>query len=257
VTLSVVIITLNEEAVLVRTLEAAQTVSSEIIVVDSGSGDRTVEIAESFGAIVYFEKWRGYSEQKNFAFSKAKGNWILSLDADEVLTETAINSIKQLLARSSDVHGYFINRRSFYMGKLLKYAWQPDFKLRLVCSTANPRWVGGNVHEELIVDGHTGRLHGEIIHYSYKSFFEHMQATVRYAQLAARSHYNKGVRSGFLSVLFKPFVAFLKKLILQRGLLDGVPGVIASVSGAVYTYMKYSFLWEMQRDGKNVKLDDL
>ncbi|MDR2401350.1 MAG: glycosyltransferase family 2 protein [Deferribacteraceae bacterium] len=250
--LSVAIITYNEEENIARTINAAKAVADEIIVMDSDSSDKTREISESLGAKVYLQPWLGYSEQKNLCNKKCSGEWILSLDADEVLTEEAAEAILKAVP-SGTYDGYRINRRTYYMGKLLRYSWQPDKHLRLVRKGNNPRWEG-LVHEVFKIDGRVGDLKGDIIHYSYKDFAGHMSKSVQFAHLAAVSYNENGKHSGGAAILFRPFFALLKRLILKRGILDGPAGIIAALSSAYYTYMKYSFLWELERkkDGEGL-----
>jgi glycosyltransferase involved in cell wall biosynthesis len=145
--LSVALITYNEEDIIGRTLESVRDIASEIVVVDSHSTDRTREIAESYGAKVFVEEWKGYGEQKNSAMRKCSQEWILFLDADEVLSEELKESIrKEIWNPKAD--GYMINRRTYYLGKPLRYTWQPEWRLRLVSVKAEPLWVG-NIHERL------------------------------------------------------------------------------------------------------------
>ncbi len=246
--LSVSIISFNEEKNIARTLEAVKGLADEIIVVDSMSTDNTVMLAESMGAKVYIEKWKGHIAQKNSALEKCTGEWILALDCDEVVTPELKASVEKAIGSESGFHGYTLNRRTFYMGKLLKYSWRPDRKLRLVRKSAAPEWKGYDPHDVLQVDGAVSKLDGDLIHYSFKDFADHMQKTVKHAKIAAESYAKNGKKTGMSTLLFKPWLVLFKKLIFQRGILDGVPGVVAAFSGAVYVYMKYSFLWELNKN---------
>lgn len=272
--LSAALITLNEEDNLARTLEPLQGLADEIVIVDSGSTDRTLEIARAAGAKVFQEDWKGYVEQKNSAFAKCSGDWILNLDADEVLTPELAEEIRAKIAPGpagstaptkdpdspdstglgspgpADVNGYSINRRTFYMGRLLKYAWQPDLKLRLVRRAASPRWVGREVHESLKVEGRTAPLANYLVHYSYKDFSAHMATTQKLAEVGAASYYARGRRARTSDFLLRPVFHLFKRLILKRAFLDGVPGLMAAWSGAVHSYMKMAFLWELQNKEK-------
>ena len=245
--LSVALICFNEEANIRRTLEALTDLADEIIVVDSFSTDNTAAIAREMGATVFLEPWAGYVEQKNSAFSKCMGDWILAVDADEVLTKELTAAIKSALAQDRGLNGYSINRRTFYMNKLLKYAWQPDRKLRLVRRAANPVWRGYDPHDALWVEGKTVRLGGCMIHYSYKNFAVHMQKTVSHAYKAAESYHRAGKRTSFLSLLIRPGFALFRRLFVNLAILDGFPGIMAAWSSSVYVYMKYAFLWELGR----------
>jgi glycosyltransferase involved in cell wall biosynthesis len=245
VKLSISIISFNEESNIERTLLAVKPIADEIIIVDSHSTDRTVEIAESLGAKVFSEPWKGHIAQKNSALEKCSGDWVLCVDSDEELTEAARESIMQLIDRDENTNGYAINRCTFYMGKLLKHSWQPDHKLRLVRRSASPYWGGYDPHDVLMVKGKTGKIQGSLTHYSYKDFSDHMQRTIQHACWTAISYHKKGKKCGALALLTKPPFAFVKMLIFQRSILDGMPGVVAATSAAVYAYMKYSFLYEL------------
>lgn len=244
--LSVSIISFNEENNIRRTLEALQGVADEIVLLDSFSTDKTTEIAASMGATVYQEPWAGYLAQKNSALDKCSGEWILCLDSDEVLTPELLASIKAVLAGKRPAGGYRLKRRTIYMGKLLKYAWQPDRHLRLVHRSASPRWAGTDPHESLVIDGPVSDLDGYLSHYSYRNFADHMEKTRKYAEGAAKTYFKRGKKARSTDLFMRPPFVLFKRLVLQRALLDGTPGVIAAFSSAVYSYMKYSFLWEMQ-----------
>lgn len=245
--LSVAMISFNEEENIARTIEAVKNVADEIVLIDSFSTDKTVEIAEKLGAKVYSEEWKGFAAQKNSAAEKCGGEWILFLDCDEEITPELADSITKAVD-TGEFDGYSLNRRTFYMGRLLKYAWQPDFKLRLVKKDSSPLWEGEYVHETLSLKGSAkGRLSGYLIHYSYKNFTDHMQRTLTYSTLAAKKYLEKGRKIGAASFIFRPWFDFFKALILKRSFLDGIPGIIAAFSYALATYSKYAYLWEMQK----------
>ena len=241
--ITVALITFNEEDRIINTLNAVKSFADEIVVVDSGSTDRTVEICKSFGAQVYSHKFEGFTSQKNRLLQYCKSRWILFLDADEVVTEDLSREL--LSAVKSDAYaGYYINRKVVYLGRKLNYAWQPNFRLRLVKSDANPVWKGGRVHEELIIDGSTARLESPLLHYSYRNIFDHFTRTVKYAKQSELDYLDKEKKSGVIQIVFKPGFAFFRSYILKRGFLDGVPGFIAAVSASVYVFLKYSMLYE-------------
>lgn len=244
--LSVAIITFNEEKRLGKTLESVSDIASEIIVIDSDSTDATVEIAYGYGAKVYNESWKGFAGQKNSLTEKVTSKWILYLDADEVLSEELKNSIKEAV-KQDNISGYYINRKTHYLGRLLKYSWQPDKRLRFVRRDKNPLWVGEVVHEELKIEGRTSILSGYLIHYSYNGIKDHFTKTIRYAELSAESYYKRGKRPSLMKLLFSPVFSFLKLYVIKLGFLDGIPGLIAGVSAYVYVFLKYTFLWDMYR----------
>lgn len=248
-TLSVAIITYNEEENLSRTLESVCDIASEIIIVDSNSKDRTVEIARSFGAKVYIQEWLGFTKQKNSLIDKCSSDWILFIDADEVPSKELIKSLDLLLEEGSENVAYKLNIRTFYLGKLLKHSWQPDIKLRLVRREACPLWQGDEVHEVLSL-GDTKQyskislINGDITHYSYKNIYHHFEKTIKYAKLQADSYYNRGKKPSLLKLIFNPFFSFIKLYFIHLGFLDGKRGLIAGMSAYIYTFLKYAFLWE-------------
>jgi len=248
--LSLAVMSFNEEANIRRTLESALPLVDEVVVVDSFSTDSTVEIAKSLGARVYQEPWKGYIGQTNSCLEKCRGEWVLCLDCDEVITPELAQSIRQALEKP-EAEGYTLNRRTFYLGRLLQYAWQPDRKLRLGRRDANLRCEGSEPHPVLKLEGRVARLSGDLVHYSYKDFGAHMAQTLNFARKAAASYYQQGRSAGWFALFFKPPFAFFRRYFLRRAFLDGVPGLLASFSSAVYVYMKYAFLWELCATNKD------
>ncbi|MDF2529340.1 MAG: glycosyl transferase family 2 [Gammaproteobacteria bacterium] len=241
--LSVALISFNEEANIGRTLESIKDIADEIIVVDSYSTDKTREIAESYGAKVVTHTWAGFTEQKNVLFSHCSKDFILNLDCDEVVTPELAQEIKSMLQQPKFA-GYRIPMRTFYMGKLLKYAWFAE-KFRLVSRAANPRWHGGEIHEKLHVDGEIGRLKHGLVHYSYQDIQDHFTRTVKYARLGAMKKFKSGKKFHYYSLLLNPSFAFIKSYFLQRGLLDGLPGFVVACSSWLAAFLKYLFLYEL------------
>lgn len=250
--LSVSLVSFNEEANIRRTLEAVRDIADEIVIVDSFSTDATVEIAGEFGAKVTQRPWPGYHEQKNVCLEQCSGEWVLCLDCDEVVSPELLEAIKRVLDGPHRAAGYTVNRRTHYLGRLLRHAWQPDRKLRLVRRDANARWDGGDPHAYLAVDGPVATLEGDLVHYSYKNFDAHMNQTRVLARQMAENLYAKGKKSGAWALLLKPPFLFLKRYVAQGAVLDGVPGLIAALSSAAYVYMKYAYLWELWEEKKKV-----
>ena len=242
--LSVAIITYNEEDIIGRTLESVKDIASEIVVVDSHSTDRTREIAESYGAKVYVEDWKGYAGQKNSALEKCAQEWVLFLDADEVVSEELRNNIREEL-KNPKADGYLINRRTYYMGRLLRYTWQPEWRLRLVRRSRNPKWKG-DIHESLEIEStKISKLEGDIHHYSYKSLLDHVNRAVKFSRDVALQ--KKGRKKvGAVDLLLRPVWAFFKIYFLQMGFRDGYPGLVASLMTMFYTFLKYAFLYELR-----------
>ncbi len=244
--LSVAIISYNEERNIARTLKALDGLADEIILVDSFSTDATVEIASKFGAIVFSEKWKGYIAQKNSALVKCSGEWILFLDSDEEITPALKEEIR-CHTHSSSLSPAIINRRTVYLGQVLRHSWQPDRKLRLVRSDSSPKWVGLNVHESLQSDGKPLRLQGEILHHSYRDIRDHWQKTIFYAHSTAESYASLGRMASIANIICNPLSSFIKNYIFRCWFLDGIPGLIAGMSAFLYTFLKYIFLWELNR----------
>ena len=288
-TLSVVLITHNEESQLARTLESVRPLvrdgQGEIIVVDSGSTDRTVEIAKSFGAKVFTEKWKGYAAQKNSAIEKAIGEWILSLDADEELDGPLQVSIVDTLERlkrlsafdqQTDVHPYmmqdaqaevaeylgvtasrglagiWIARKNEFLGRWIKHGgFWPDPKLRLFRQGCG-RFEERAVHETLKVTGETAMLkHGAILHHSYPTISDYVEHMNRYSSLGAEIAVAEG-RTGFgvINIAIRPWITFVYNYFLRLGFLDGRKGLLLHLYHAVYVSWKYAKVWEITRSRK-------
>jgi glycosyltransferase involved in cell wall biosynthesis len=244
--LSVSIVSYNEEENIGRTLDSIADIAAEIIVVDAHSTDRTRQIAQDYGAVVYTEDWKGHIRQKNSALEKCNQPWILAVDCDEVISPVLKRSI-DLKVRSGKVQGCCLNRRSYYLGKLLKYTWQPDWKLRLVHKSLNPRWGGYDPHDSLLIDGTTVKLVGDLIHYSYKDLSDHLERLVTYARIAADSYHKDGRPFCWYNLIINPMVAFFKKYVMKLAVLDGIQGFMVAISSFMYVFLKYSFLWEIQK----------
>ena len=248
--LSVAIITYNEEDNLPRTLNSIKDIASEIVVIDSHSTDKTREIARFYGAKVYEEDWKGFRDQKNLALEKCTQEWILFLDADEVvsneLKDSIINEIK-----NPSADGFLINRKTYYLGKFLNYTWQPDWKLRLVNKKSNPVWDGENIHEYLKISGNVRKLKGFLYHYTYKDLEEHFQKSLKYAKLSAEIYYKKGKKFKLHKLILNPIWAFTKIYILELGFLDGIRGLSVGISYLISTFLKYMYLWELEQKDKN------
>lgn len=248
--LSVAIISFNEEANIARCIAAVKEIATEIIVVDSHSTDRTVEIAESFGAKVILEEWKGHIGQKNSALDKCSCPWILSIDCDEVVSPELQESIRQTVLNGT-LEGYQLNRKTYFLGRWIEHAWYPDWKARLIRNGFG-RWSGYDPHDRLVVTGTTGRLSGDLFHYSFKDLRDCLERTIRYSANEAESYYRDGRRTSLLNILVNPFHGFFKHYVIKRGFRDGLHGFIISVINGMYVFMKYAFLWEMQHSQRNI-----
>jgi len=248
--LSVCIITLNEEANIARTLKSVKDIAGEIIVVDSGSTDATASIAQSFGAKVFVEPWKGFARQKNSALEKAGCDWILSLDADEEVSPELAGSIQALLnsAQPPRLAGYTMNRRNLYFGRWIKRSgYYPDPKLRLVKRGA-AEFELRDVHEDMKMQGELGYLKGDLIHHAYptlESFVEHAN---RYSSLGAGMVVReRKVGFSVVNIVLRPMVRFLWSYIFRGGFLDGREGLLVLMTHAAYVSWKYAKAWEMSR----------
>jgi (heptosyl)LPS beta-1,4-glucosyltransferase len=246
--LSVYLITLNEEANIERALASASW-ADEVILVDSGSTDRTVQIAREHGAKVYSEPFVSFVVQKNSALDRCHGEWALNLDADEEVTPELRTSIETVINNVGEKHGtYVVCRKTWYFGRWIRHCgWYPEYRCRL-SKRGQARWVGDTVHEHLESTGSCGRLSGDLLHRPYRDLGTHLKRIDRYSSLFAEREINKGHRSSMFSIMFHPPWKFFRMYILKGGFLDCTPGLIASLMGAWYTFMKYARLYERARN---------
>lgn len=231
--LSVAIVAQDEEANLARCLEAVRGLASDIVVVDSGSRDRTVTIAEALGARCFVEPWTGYAAQKNLALGHCREPWVLCLDADEVVSNELARSVAAVLEQDIEAaaDGYEVSRRTWYLGDWIRHIWYPDWKLRLV-KRGSARWRGEFVHERLVLEGRVARLAGDLLHYSYRDLAHHLEKSVRYAAASARAAEARGVRFRLWRFALLPVGATLRQLVLRQGWRDGWRGwIIAGATG--------------------------
>lgn len=237
--ISATIITRNEERNLPRAIESLRC-CDEILVVDSGSTDRTVEIAERYGARVLEANWRGYAGQKNYASDQAAHDWILSIDADEALSEDLEGEIWALKKRGPAFDAYTVPRMAQYLGKwILHSGWYPDRKIRLF-DRRQARWVGDYVHESVFSQGRVGELEGNLLHYTCQSLTEHLKTMNGYTTLAAEELAARKKRIGYHHLLLAPPWTFFRTYVLQRGFLDGLEGLAIAYMASLYTFMKYA-----------------
>jgi glycosyltransferase involved in cell wall biosynthesis len=233
------IITLNEERNIERAIESLRC-CDEILIIDSGSVDRTVELAEKLGARVVEADWRGYAGQKNWAAEQAAHDWILSLDADEALSEALEAEIWNLKKNGPRYDAYTMPRLAQYCGRwILHSGWYPDRKIRLY-NRHKAKWVGDFVHESLEVAGRLGHLDTNLLHFTCDSLSEHVKTVDRYTTLAAQELAARRVHIGWLRFLFDPPWTFFRTYFLRLGFLDGLEGIMIAYMAAFYTFLKYS-----------------
>ena len=244
--LSVIVITKNEEANLPDAL-ASVTWANEIIVVDCGSTDATVDIARRFTDRVSVNPWPGYGAQKNHAAGLAAHDWILSLDADERVSPALAEEVRALLSDEPPRRGYRIPRVTLHLGRWIRSTdWYPDYQLRLYDRRAG-RWGTPRVHESVRLEGDApGVLRNELAHHTCKDLSDQLARIDRYTSLAAEEMAEQGRRSGLLRLAIHPPLAFLRNYVLRGGIRDGTAGFVISAMNAYYVFLKFAKLWERQ-----------
>ena len=253
--LSIVIITRNEEANLACTLKSVEW-ADEIVVLDSGSTDRTREIAESFQTKFFCEPWKGFAAQKNSALQQATGDWILSLDADEEVEPALAEEIRDTLARNPAESGFWIPRKNFFLGRWIRHGgFYPDPKLRLFRRGAGI-FEDRLVHEDIRVQGATGKLRNNLLHHAYptlESYLEHMN---RYSSLGAEMANAKRGPAAFsvVDIVIRPRLTFFYNYFLRGGFLDGREGLLLHLYHANYVSWKYAKAWERSRKPQSTRV---
>jgi glycosyltransferase involved in cell wall biosynthesis len=233
---SVVIITLNEERAISRCLSSVS-FAEEIIVVDSGSTDRTVEIAESYGAKVIKQEWLGYGKQKQFAVNQATHDWVYCLDADEWVSDKLERSIHSLFPQP-EFFAYESPRCNKFLGRWLRHGeGYPDYNLRLF-HRQHARWTEDVVHEHVYTDAEIGRIDGDLMHESEEGVRNYLDKQSRYTDLQAKKLASLNLFKLFIKMVFSPFVRFIKFYIFKLGFLDGVSGLLHIMIGCFNSFEK-------------------
>ena len=261
-TLSVAIITFNEADNLERTLASVR-FADEIVVVDSGSTDRTVEIANSFGAKVFSEEWKGFALQKNSAIDKCTATWVLSLDADEELTEELAAEIRSMLETDAEtspqVDGYRLRLRHVFLGRWMRYGgYYPDMKLRLfrrVTNSGIAHFTDRPVHESVTVAGKVETMTKDFLHHGYPNleiYLEHMNhySTLGARIVAAKGKVSRSLPAFLWNVALVPKLTFVWNYVFRLGFLDGREGLLLHLYHSAYISWKYAKAWRIGRDGK-------
>ncbi|MCF6156984.1 MAG: glycosyltransferase family 2 protein [wastewater metagenome] len=244
--LSVTIITFNEEKNILDALESVKW-ADEIVVIDSGSSDKTVDICKEYTEKIFYNPWPGHIAQKNFAVDKTTYSWILSIDADERVTPELARKMKETL-ECPKADAYAIQRHVFFLGKWINHSgWYPDYKVRLFRKD-KARWGGINPHDTVIVNGKVGYLKGDLHHYSYSDISHHVNTINNFTTISAKEYFQLRKRASLRNIVFRPAGTFFKKYLLKQGFRDGVPGFIIAVSSAYYVFLKYAKLWELTRE---------
>jgi glycosyltransferase involved in cell wall biosynthesis len=244
---SATLITYNEEVNIEEALRSLAW-ADEIVVVDSGSADATLEICRRYTGRIIHRSWTGFVDQKNYAVSQAAHDWIIALDADERIGSELASEINDLRRAGFQKAGYRIPRVAYFMGRWIRHGdWYPDYQLRLF-DRRRSLWRGGRVHESVRIEGTPGFLRGEIQHYTYRSLSDYLRRLETYSTLAARDYQADGRKASLAKMLANPGAAFLKGYLVKRGFLDGAPGLMVAIMGAVSVFFKYAKLYELQRN---------
>ena len=235
--LSVTIITLNEERRIGKCIKSVS-FADEIIVVDSGSRDRTVEIAKQAGAQVIHQDWLGYGRQKQFAVEQTVNDWVLCLDADEWLSPELSQSIQSVLEHP-EFSAYQFPRRNRFMGRWLRYGeGYPDWSLRLF-DRNHAHWSEDEVHEKVVPDGDVGRISGDLMHESEETMQQYLEKQDCYTTLQVQTRPSQVKITGHIRMVISPVIRFVKFYFIKLGVLDGIPGLLHILIGCRNSFMKY------------------
>lgn len=253
--LSVVIITKNEEHNIRRCLESVKW-ADEIILIDSKSTDKTVEIAVEYGAKIFTIEWKGYGPAKQEGVNNASGEWILSIDADEEVTPELAVEIKKCLAADEGFDGYLINRHTNFMGKWINHCgWYPNYLLRLF-RQGTGNFNDAVIHEKVEISGKTRELKSELLHYSYSNLEDYLERLNQYSTIGAEVALKSGKKAGNFDIVFRPIISFIDHFLTHQGFQDGIEGFIISAMSSMAVMAKYVKLRHLQkkviRSEKNV-----
>jgi glycosyltransferase involved in cell wall biosynthesis len=245
--LSVAVITFNEEKNIKDCIESFHDFADEVIVLDSFSTDRTIQISSEYSKVkVYQHPFSGHIEQKNRAIELCKGDWVLSLDADERVSSKLKDSIVQLLSQDiSEFNGFKISRLTFHLGKFINHSgWYPLFRYRLFRKNYG-KWTGENPHDYLEIEGKGKSIKGDIIHYSFTDLTHQVDTINKFSSIVAFTRYKKNVKFPIIKSIYKPIVKFIESYILKLGFLDGYAGFVIAVSSAYSAFLKFAKLYEL------------
>lgn len=245
--ISVAIITKNEEKKLSECLKSVS-FADDIVMVDSGSVDRTVEIAKEFGCRVFIEDWKGYGPQKNSAIEKCRYGWVLLIDADERVPSETVPMLLPVL-KNPEATAYSLRRKNYLHGRWLKHSgYWPDRQVRLVERTRGT--FEGAIHERWVTDGRVIHLDAHIDHYAFSGYADMLRTLNDYSSIIAREMFRSGRQANFLSPLYHGVGMFLKIFLMERGFLDGMDGLVTALTKAGGSFFKYAKLLELQRENK-------
>jgi glycosyltransferase involved in cell wall biosynthesis len=249
-TVSAIVVCFNEERNIGACLDSLRW-CDEIVVVDSFSTDRTVEICRQYTDRVIQRPWAGYRDQKAFAHSLATKDWVLLVDSDERVTPELRDEIKRELAlHGSRYAGVSVPRLVFYLHRWWwRGGWYPDYDIRLFRRN-RATWGGTDPHEKILVEGEVRRVRNPLLHFSYRNMEDHVQRINRFTSISSLELFNEGQRWCLGDALFRPAFRFFRSYIIKRGFLDGFAGFYVALTAAVYVFLKYAKLWELELEGK-------
>jgi (heptosyl)LPS beta-1,4-glucosyltransferase len=246
--LSIVYITLNADQYLAESLSVSLQLSNNILIVDSGSQDRTLSIAREYGVKIVHQDWLGFSAQKQLAINAAQHDWVLFLDADEILTTNAVQEISQALSKNDLPSAFSLPRKNYFQGKWIQHgSWWPDRVVRLI-NRQQGQMKPVQVHECWQTVGKVYTLQSAIRHYSYGNYSELLQKADSYSSLAAQEKFAQGLACSKWSPLGHAIAAFMRLFVLKRGFLDGIEGAAIAYTTALASFMKYAKLQELHRN---------
>ena len=249
--LSVITLTLNEERNIGECLESVRW-ADEIIVIDAGSIDRTLELARAYTRHVEVLPWKGYGAARNSALERTTGDWILWLDADERVTPELAGEIRSILANDpTGIDGYAVPRRAFFCGKWIRHCgWYPSRVVRLF-RRGKARFSETRVHEQLVIDGKVADSRNDLLHFTDPDLDHYFAKFNSYTSLAAQDLYNAGRRFRVSDIVLKPAFKLFNMYVLRLGFLDGLHGLVLCVASAAYVYTKYAKLWDLSRQSRS------
>jgi glycosyltransferase involved in cell wall biosynthesis len=241
ISLGALVLTYNEADNISDCLESLDWIE-EVVVIDSYSQDNTVELAKEYTTEVYQREFDDFASQRNFGLEQLTTEWVLVVDADERVTPELAEEITDRLAKPNS-EAYQIPRKNYFLGEWIQYCgWYPDYTLRLFKVEDNS--YSGLVHEGLEIEGRVENLKSPLIHYTYRNLEHYLTKINHYTTLDAQKKYNAGITKGILYILLRPVLEFIKKYILKKGFLLGMPGLILAILSSYYQFLKYAKLWE-------------
>lgn len=247
--ISVVIITFNEEQNIQRCLDSVKAIADEIVVVDSFSNDRTEEICRNNDVHFVQHKFEGHIQQKNYSLTQARYDIVLSIDADEALSPQLNESILQV-KNHWDADGYTMNRLTNFCGKWIKHcSWYPDAKLRLWNKNLGT-WGGTNPHDKFIMskDAKIKHLKGDLLHYSFYTIDQHINQINKFSSIKAEGLFRKGKKANCFKIIFSPIITFIRMYFVRLGFLDGYYGYVICRNSAHSNFLKYAKLKSLYKN---------